>query len=168
MIDSVRFSLEAMQEQRQKMAKMVEVAKAARVDLLRTEVRLADLEQSLEKETNVLEILKRLLANLMGLDFEKARMKFAGKLTFEKVSYRPEQLVPRALEQRPDFLAAKERLESQARRVDVARAGHYPNVNLVGAYGYRGTGVVGVLDDRNPKNPTEIAGPFTTMTVWSA
>jgi outer membrane protein len=158
-IDSVRFSLEAMQEQRQKMAKMVEVAKAARVDLLRTEVRLADLTQSLEREINVLEIQKRLLANLIGLDFDKARLKFAGKLVFEKAVYRPEQLVPRALECRPDFLAAKERLESQARRVDVARAGHYPNVNLVGAYGYRGTGVEGILDDRNPKHPTE-HGPF--------
>jgi outer membrane protein len=98
-IDSVRFSLEAMQEQRQKMAKMVEVAKAARVDLLRTEVRVADLEQSLEKETNILEIQKRLLANLMGLDFGKAQLKFTGKLSFEKISYRPAQLVPRALAQ---------------------------------------------------------------------
>ena len=163
-IDSVKFSLQAMQEQRQKMAKMVEVAKAARVDLLRTEVRVADLEQSLEKETNLLEIQKRLLANLMGLDFDKAKLKFAGKLIFEKVSYRPDQLVPRALEQRPDFTAAKERLESQARRVDVARAGHYPNVNLVGSYGYRGTGVYGVYDDRAtpvPGKPTaQNRGPF--------
>lgn len=158
-IDSVKFSLQAMQEQRQKMAKMVEVEKAAKVDLLRTEVRVADLEQSLEKEINVLEIQKRLLANLMGLDFDKARMKFTGKLTFEKVGYRSEQLVPRALELRPDFTAAKERVESQAKRVDVARAGHYPTVNLVGAYGYRGTGAVGILDDRNPKNPTQ-RGPF--------
>ena len=158
-IDSVKFSLQAMQEQRQKMAKMVEVAKAARVDLLRTEVRVADLEQSLEKETNVLEIQKRLLANLMGLDFEKARMKFAGKLTFEKMGYRAEQLVPKALEMRRDFKAAKERVESQAKRVDVARAGHYPNINLVGAYGYRGTGIMGVNDDRNARYPTE-RGPF--------
>ena len=162
-IDSVKFSLQAMQEQRQKMAKMVEVAKAARVDLLRTEVRVADLEQSLEKETNLLEIQKRLLANLMGLDFDKAQLKFAGKLIFEKVSYRPDQLVPKALEQRPDFTAAKERLASQARRVDVARAGHYPNLNLVGSYGYRGTGVYGVFDDRGTpaKVPTaQNRGPF--------
>jgi len=159
-IDSVKFSLQAMQEQRQKMAKMVEVDKAAKVDLLRTEVRVADLEQGLEKETNVLEIQKRLLANLMGLDFDKARLKFAGKLTFEKVGYRPEQLVPRALELRPDFAAAQERVASQARRVDVARAGHYPNVNLVGAYGYRGSGVMGIRDDRgNIQHPTD-RGPF--------
>ena len=158
-IDSVKFSLQAMAEQRQKMAQMVEVAKAARVDLLRTEVRVADLEQSLEKESNLLEIQKRLLANLMGLDFDKAQLKFAGKLVFEKVSYRPDQLVPRALEQRPDFTAAKKRLESQARRVDAARAGHYPNVNLVGAYGYRGTGIMGVNDERNALHPTD-RGPL--------
>ena len=68
-------------------------------------------------------------------------MKIDGKLTFEKKGFSSGQLVPLALERRPDFLAAKERLESQARRVDVARAGHAPNVNLVGSYGYRGTGV---------------------------
>jgi outer membrane protein TolC len=43
--------------------------------------------------------------------------------------------------------------------VDVARAGHYPNVNLVGSYGYRGTGVYGVYDDRNPQHATD-RGPF--------
>jgi len=71
--------------------------------------------------------------------------------------------VPKALEQRPDFTAAKERLAGQARRVDVARAGHYPNVNLVGSYGYRGTGVYGVFDDRGTpaKVPTaQNRGPF--------
>jgi outer membrane protein len=158
-IDSVRFSLQAMQDQRQKMAKMVEVAKAAPVDLLRTEVRVADLTQSLERETNVMEIQKRLLASLMGLDFNTAQLKFAGKLTFKTVNYQPEQLVPLALKQRPDFLAAQKRLESQARRVDVARAGHYPTVNLVGAYGYRGSGVFGVYDDRDIKHATN-RGPF--------
>lgn len=158
-IASVKFSLKAMQEQRQKMAKMVEVAKAAQVDLLRTEVRVADLVQSLEKETNILEIQKRLLANLMGLDFNTTPLKFTGALTFEPVSYQPEPLVARALEQRPDFQAARDRLASQARKVDVARAAHWPTVNLVGSYGYRGSGVVGVYDDRDPKSATN-RGPF--------
>jgi outer membrane protein len=157
-IASVQFSLQAMQEQRQKMAKMVEVAKAAPVDLLRTEVRVADLEQSLEKESNILEIQKRVLANLLGLDAEAAHIKIKGQLAFEKVAYRAEQLVPKALENRPDFNAARERLESQAKKVDVARAGHYPNVNLVGAYGYRGTGLIGVDDTRGVR--AENRGPF--------
>jgi outer membrane protein TolC len=158
-IDSLKFSLQAMQEQRRKMVQMVEVAKAARVDLLRTEVRVADLEQSLVKETNLLEVQKRVLANLVGLDFDNAKLKVVGKLNFEKVGHQAGLLVPRALEQRPDFLAARKRLESQARKVDVARAGHWPNINLVGSYGYRGTGFSDVLDQRFAKNPTE-RGPF--------
>jgi outer membrane protein TolC len=116
------------------------------------------LEQSLEKESNVLEIQKRVLANLLGLDAEASHIKIKGQLAFEKVAYRAEQLVPKALETRPDFIAARERLESQAKKVDVARAGHYPNVNLVGAYGYRGTGVIGVNDARG--TIAENRGPF--------
>jgi outer membrane protein TolC len=163
-IESLKFSLQAMQEQRRKMVKMVEVAKAAHVDLMRTDVRVADIEQLLVKEENTREIQKRVLANLMGMDYEKASLKLSGELSFASMIFSTEKLVPRALEQRPDFIAARERLESQARRVDVARAGHYPNVNLVGAYGYRGTGVYGVLDDRaqpGGKVPTaRNRGPF--------
>ena len=157
-IDSLKFSLNAMEEQRKKTAAMLEVAKVARVDLLRTEVRLADLQQSLERETNVQDIQKRLLATLLGLD-EKANLKIEGKLTFEKKGFNSEQLVPLALDRRPDYRAARDKVEAQAKRVDVARAGHSPNVNLLGAYSGRGTGVIGVFDDRSAKNPTN-RGPF--------
>ena len=168
-IDSLKFSLNAMEEQRKKTAAMLEVAKVARVDLLRTEVRLADLQQSLEKETNVLDIQKRLLATLLGLD-EKANLKIDGKLTFEKKGFSSEQLVPLALDRRPDYQAARDKVEAQAKRVDVARAGHAPNVNLVGSYGYRGTGVVDAFDDRAaiPGDPARTAGRGTTMTARSA
>ncbi|MGQ9920500.1 MAG: TolC family protein [Desulfobacca sp.] len=157
-IAAVQFSLNAMQEQRRKMAKMVEVAKAAPVDLMRTEVRLADLEQSLVKEQNTLDIQERLLATLMGQDFDRSSMKLAGELTFAPKRYVAEQLISQALRQRPDFIAARERLEAQAKKVDVAKAGHYPNISLAGAYGYRGTGFLGVNDARGPQ--AEDRGPF--------
>lgn len=157
-IASVQFSLNAMQEQRRKMAKMVEVAKAAPVDLMRTEVRVADLEQSLVKEQNTLDIQERLLMTLMGQDFGQAKLKLAGDLTFAPKRYQVEQLIPQALRQRPDFVAARERLEAQAKKVDVARAGHYPNIALAGAYGYRGTGFLGVNDTRGPV--ADNRGPF--------
>jgi len=110
-IDSLKFSLQAMEEQRRKMAQMVEVAKAARVDLMRTEVRVADLEQGLVKEENVLDIQKRVLATLLGLD-EKVNLKIAGKLTFEKKGFSSGQLVPQALDRRPDYQAARDRVEA--------------------------------------------------------
>lgn len=158
-IDSLKFSLQAMQEQRRKMAQMVEVAKAAKVDLLRTEVRLADLEQSLAKEENVLDLQKRLLANLLGLDSEASTLKVSGSLGYEKLSLDVEDLLAKALRRRPDFNAARERLAAQARKVDVARAAHWPAINLVGSYGYRGTAFAQVMDDRNPKHPTR-RGPI--------
>ena len=157
-VASVQFSLNAMQEQRRKMAKMVEVAKAAPVDLMRTEVRVADLEQSLVKEQNTLDIQERLLATLMGQDFDRTTMKLAGELTFAPKRYQAEQLIPQALQRRPDFIAARERLEAQAKKVDVARAGHYPNISLAGTYGYRGSGFLGVNDVRGPI--ADNRGPF--------
>ncbi len=158
-IDSLKFSLQAMQEQRRKMARMVEVGKAARVDLLRTEVRLADLEQNLAKEENVLELQKRVMASLMGLDHGKTSLDFVGQLSYEDLRLQVEGLIPLALKQRPDVNAARERLAAQARRVDAARAAHWPTVTAVGSYGYRGSGVLGVLDDRDPKHPVD-RGPY--------
>jgi outer membrane protein len=157
-IDSLKFSLNAMEEQRKKTAAMLEVAKVARVDLLRTEVRLADLQQGLEKEANVLDIQRRVLATLLGLD-EKASLKIDGKLTFEKKGFSSEQLVPLALDRRPDYQAARDKVAAQAKKVDIARAGHAPNVNLVGSYGYRGTGVVDAFDERSIRSPQN-RGPW--------
>ncbi|MCK7513551.1 MAG: TolC family protein [Desulfobacterales bacterium] len=47
------------------------------------------------------------------------------------------QLIETALKNRPDYQAAKDRLEAQALRVDAAKAGHLPSINLVGSYGVR-------------------------------
>ena len=46
-------------------------------------------------------------------------------------------LIETALKKRPDYQAAKDRLEAQALRVDVAKAGHLPSINLIGSYGIR-------------------------------
>ena len=115
----MKFPLQAMQEQNKKMAKMVEVAeKDDQVDLLRTEVRVADLEQSLE-ETNLLEIQKRLLANLMGLDLDKAKLKFAANSFLRKQApARP--IGAQGPGASPGFRGGERPLASQARRVDVA------------------------------------------------
>lgn len=136
-IQSLEFSLQAMEEQLKKVGLLLEAEKAARVDYLRTEVRVADLRQSLVKERNLLAIQKRVLANLLGLDYDLERFAVDGKLTFEALELRADPLVVQALGKRPDYLAAKNRLEAQARRVDVARSGHLPTVAIQGGYGVR-------------------------------
>ena len=137
-IHSLEFSIEAMEKHFKQVSDLLAAQKAAKVDLLRTEVRLSDLRQSLVKEENVLAIQKRVLASFMGLDYGTERLSFEGKLTFERVDTgSADQLITRAFEQRNDYRAAKERLEAQAKRVDVARAGHAPTVSVLGGYGVR-------------------------------
>ena len=46
------------------------VGKSARVDVLRTEVRIADLDQRLVREKSLLEIQRRLLTTLMGIGMD--------------------------------------------------------------------------------------------------
>jgi len=134
---SIEFSMQAMEENRKQVAELLAVQKTAKVDLLRTEVRQADLKQGLVREENVLAIQKRVLANLLGLDYRSDRLEFEGQLQFEPVDYDADRLLAAALQDRPDYLAATSRLEAQARRVDIARADHWPTVSVLGAYGLR-------------------------------
>ncbi len=136
-IESLEFSQQTLTEHLRRMDALVEAEKAARVDRMRTEVRLADVRQELVREENVMAIQRRTLANLLGLATRMVKVSLKGEL-----ERRTEAVVPdldialkRAWEARDDYLAAKSALEAQARNVDAARAGNWPNVSLQGSYG---------------------------------
>ncbi len=140
-IRSLAFSVSTMEEHHNQVTQLLAAQKAARVDLLRTEVRLADLRQALLQAQNILAVQKRLLVNMMGVDDP------ADTLTLKEASVPPSgvtadppQLVATALDQRSDYLAARTRLEAQARRVDAARAEYWPAVSLTAGYGVRMSG----------------------------
>ena len=140
-IRSLEFSTTAMEEHRKQVSDLLAVQKAARVDLLRTEVRLADLRQSLVREQNILAVQRRLLVNLMGLDDPADQLVIKGELpAASDVNRTAADIIPRALQQRNDYLAARARLEAQAGRVDAARAGYWPTVSLLASYGIRAAG----------------------------
>ncbi|NWE37525.1 TolC family protein, partial [Pseudomonas gingeri] len=52
----------------------------------------------------------------------------------------PSSLPAELLGQRPDVVASRWQVAAQARGIDVAHAGFYPNVDLVGSLGYVATG----------------------------
>ena len=52
----------------------------------------------------------------------------------------PSALPAQLLGQRPDVVASRWQVAAQARGIDVAHAGFYPNVNLMGSLGYVATG----------------------------
>lgn len=136
-IESLEFSRTTLQGHLTRVQELIAARKAAKVDQLRTEVRVADLAQRLARETNVLAIQTRVLANLLGLDGQ-ADVDPAGTLEMASVSIpATDQAMAGALGSRPDYLAARAALEAQAQAVDAARAGHWPTVALQGAYGGR-------------------------------
>jgi outer membrane protein TolC len=138
LIRSLEFSTNAMEAQRSQVQELMSAQKAARVDLLRTEVRLADLKQRLVREKNILAIEKQLLANLMGVESNPEEFSIEGELdTNIHPELPPEKTLSNVLDIRNDYKSAKALLEARERRVDAARAGHLPMVTVSGSYGER-------------------------------
>lgn len=138
-VESVEFSRQTLQEHLKRVNTLIQSQKAAHVDRLRTEVRLADINQRLIQESNSLEVHERLLANLLGAEGEGAGLSIQGDL--ESVVADPftetDSLSDKSRIGRDDYLAARASLEAQARTVDAARAAHWPTISLQGSYGYR-------------------------------
>ena len=140
-IESAEFSREVLSQHLARTEELIEARKAAPVDALRTEVRLAEVEHQLLEERNRYEIQRRLLANLMGVDDDETReIELAGALSEDDQPRDDEsirEIVRRAFRQRPDYAAALAEVEAQARRVDAARGKREPTISFEAAYGGR-------------------------------
>ncbi len=137
-IASLEFSRDAMREHLRRVNELIEVQKAAPVDRLRIEVRLADLAEQLAKQRSLLAIQERSLTSLIGIAGSSQPVTPAGEL--RQLDAEPPEVgesLARALERREDYQATRAALEAQAKRVDVARGARWPTVTLRGAYGYR-------------------------------
>ena len=136
-IKSLIFSQKALNEHHKRVAELLNAQKAAEVDLLRTEVRLADIEQQLLRERNVLNIQYALLANLLGLDKQDKNLEIDGELTLVDFSTNIDQKITSAIKGRQDYLSLKYRTNAQQKRLDIAKAGRLPDVSLQASYGNR-------------------------------
>ncbi|MFW9267650.1 efflux transporter outer membrane subunit [Pseudomonas sp. NR3] len=77
----------------------------------------------------------------------------------------PSTLPAELLGQRPDVVAGRWQVAAQARGIDVARAGFYPNVDLVGSLGYMATGG-GALEFLTGKKLTYNVGPAISLPIF--
>jgi len=136
-IGSLLFSIDVLKQQVARIKDLISVQKGTKVDLLRTEVRLANLEQRLLQEKNTLLIHQRVLDNLMGIKEREKPMLIEGQLILIPLDVDAEALLPGALGRREDYLATKSETEAQERRVEVARGGRWPTLSLRGSYGWR-------------------------------
>ncbi|HBG18717.1 MAG TPA: hypothetical protein DDY32_05440, partial [Desulfobulbaceae bacterium] len=137
-IHSLEFAARAMESHRRQVQDLLAAQKAARVDLLRTDVRLANLKYSLVAEQNTLATLRRLLANLLGVGYDPEPVSSAEQPElFIPTNTNSAELLAAALKTRGDYLAALARMEAQAQRIEAAQSGTRPTVSLFANYGVR-------------------------------
>lgn len=138
-IESLVFSRQTLVEHLKRIEALVQAQKAARVDRMRTEVRLAEVEQLLVREKNLLSVQRRTLASLLGLTDQDRVLSPQGDLELVENHSLPdlEAALANAWKERADYLAARSSLEAQAKTVDAVKSGQWPTVSLQGSYGGR-------------------------------
>jgi len=141
-IESLQFSIKALTRQRQRATDMMRVGKAAKVEVLRTEVRISDVEQRLVREQTVLEIQRRVLTTLMGIDGQGGPAHIQGDLKMNRSVPDLNGALAMAYAERSDYRAAKASVDALAWKVVAAR---WPSLALAGAYGTRAA--AGVTDN---------------------
>ncbi len=145
-IESLEFSQKALAEHRRRVEQLIDAEKAAQVDLLRTEVRLADVEQKLISERNTLDVQRSVLAELLGADGRS--IEITGQLQIESRDVDFHYGLQKAYAQRPDLMSEESELKALDRLVDSAKAQHWPQMDLRAGYGNRwAADSTGISDD---------------------
>lgn len=116
-----------------------EIGKAAKLDVLRAEVQLADVTQSMLLAQNQLEIAHLALANAMGLGSRQIHVDPVSDATPAPCYADVDVFLKEANEINPVYLASQ--LQTRAAEYDVraARALFGPNLSLVGSYNREGS-----------------------------
>ena len=81
------------------------------------------------------------LAALMGAGPDRGVAVQRPGITVSQAAGLPDQINAQLLGRRPDIVAARLRTEAAAKRIDVAHAGFYPNVNLTAYLGVQSLGL---------------------------
>ncbi len=136
-INSLRFSQKALEQHRKKTEELLNAQKAAKVDLLRTEVRLADLQQQQLRERNLLDIQGYLLASLLGLGGEDRPLDVKGHLTLPVVPADVDHGLAIAFANRQDYESLKSQVLAQQKQIAIAKSEGLPELWFRGSYGDR-------------------------------
>lgn len=137
LIESLEFSRNVLTKHKKRVQDMMSAGKAARVDVLRTEVRIADLDQRLVREKSLLEIQRRLLTTLMGIGLDGGPVYPQGGLGLGGPAPDLDGSLAMAYSERGDYRAARASLDAQAMKIRAARGALWPKVSLDGAIGMR-------------------------------
>jgi outer membrane protein TolC len=141
LIATAQFSRQSLEAHHRQVEERIAVGKAAKVDLLRIAVRLADLDQTLVQLENNRSITARLLLYRMGREGRSGNeLRVVADLKEPKLPYTWEEMPEQALANRADYRAIQLRTEAQRKRLSVAKGGRWPEVVLKARYGGRSGG----------------------------
>ncbi len=136
-VASLDQSIKALQRHRSFVQHAIEVQKAAPVDLMRVEVRLADLNQQRIAAENGRILLLDVLAERMGIGDRMQTLGIVGTLSLTPVTIDPNEGLNRALTHRPDIRAQEAAVQTGQKRLNAARGGRGPSLGLEANVGWR-------------------------------
>ncbi len=114
---------------------LYQVGMASRFDLLRSEVRVANLKPQLIKARNNLRIAELNLKTLLGLDLSLP-VEIKGKLTYELFEPDLETSIAKALSNRPELNQMEFQKKMAGEMLKLARASNLPSLAISGTYNY--------------------------------
>ena len=112
-----------------------EVGMASKFDMLRSEVRVANLKPQLIKARNNLEIGKLGLKTLLGIDLSQS-LEIKGELIYEAYEPDLEECLAKALRNRPEVSQLNYQKQMAEETVKLVRAADFPTVALSGTYNF--------------------------------
>jgi NodT family efflux transporter outer membrane factor (OMF) lipoprotein len=117
-----------------------------RAELKQADARVPAARAELAALDETIELTRNRLAALVGAGPDRGRTIARPAVATLRRAGLPANLSLELLGRRPDIIAARERATAAARRIDVARAAFYPNVNLTAFIGMQALGLGNLFD----------------------
>jgi outer membrane protein TolC len=117
----------------QNVKNMFEVGMASRLDLLRAEVRVANLKPPLIQARNNVAVAELSLKTLLGLDVTQP-VEVSGEMTYAPVEIDLEESLTKAVQNRPELSQLQYQKHMAGEMIKMAKADYLPNIALSGSY----------------------------------
>lgn len=120
-----------------------------RASLRLADVEVASTEQALAAAEETILIRRNQLTALVGAGPDRGLTITRPPLSPSTPAGVPEGLTTDLLGRRPDIVAARERVEAAAAKIEQARAGFYPSINLRALIGLQALGIGNLIDSQS-------------------
>jgi outer membrane protein len=117
----------------QNVRNMYEVGMSSRLDLLRVEVRVANLKPPVIQARNNVAVAELSLKTLLGLDIAQP-VEVVGEMTYAPVEINLDESIAKALQNRPELSQVRYQRDIAGEMIKIARADLMPTLALSGNY----------------------------------